>query len=196
MSFNMAAYQNVANVEKENRDARQEAMRKAGENQAETQEFKVDKINEFQKAAEKASRRFGLGRLGGMAGGLLLSALVPGLGTAAAMSLGAFSGGMIGKHEAKRALKGSDYFARTKDKMKTTMDKGILSDTIMAGLMGGTMAEGVKTAEGIGGRFKAMGQTLVNPTEMGQIMGGKSMFDQVLGNTSTMEQDSQSGIYK
>ena len=99
MSFNMAAYQNVANVEKENRDARQEAMKKAGENQAETQEFKVDKINEFQKAAEKASRRFGLGRIGGMAGGILLSALVPGLGTAAAMMIGSGLGGAIGKEE-------------------------------------------------------------------------------------------------
>ena len=194
MSFNMAAYQNVANVEKENRDARQVAMKKAGENQAETQEFKVDKINEFQKAAEKASRRFGLGRIGGMAGGILLSALVPGLGTAAAMMIGSGLGGAIGKNEAKRALGKSDYFARTKDKMKTTMTKGIISDTIMAGLMGGTMAQGVKDASSIGGRFKAMGETLVNPTKMGQVTGGKSMFDQILGNTSTIETDSQ-GIY-
>ena len=185
MSFNMAAYQNVANVEKENRDARQEAMKKAGENQAETQEFKVDKINEFQKAAEKASRKFGIGRLGGLAVGLGITALTG--GAAAPIMMGSsFLGGLAGKSMAKTELAKSDYFKRTKESMKSTMTKGILSDTIMAGLMGGTIGKGAS--------FGEIGKTLVNPTKMGQVMGGKSMFDQVLGNTSTIEQDSQ-GIY-
>lgn len=195
MSFNMASYQNVANTQKDVRETRQEAMKKAADNQAETQNFKVDEIQKFKNAAEKASKRFGLGRLGGMIGGIALSALVPGIGTALAMSLGALGGGAIGHREARGALNESNYFKRSKDNIKTTMTKGIIGDTIMAGLMGSQISGGIgKGLSGTAGeKLTTIGKTLMSPTEMGGVVSTKSLFDQVIGNDSTVEQDAQEG---
>lgn len=192
MSFNMAAYQNVANTERDVREAKQTAMAKAGEKQAETQEFKVDKVQEFKDQAEKASKRFGLGRLGGMIVGLGLTALTGGAAAPLIMAASAGVGGAIGKGQAKKALK-SDYFKRSQDNIKTTMTKGIIGDTIMGALMGGVAGGGMKAGSTFGQNLVAGGKALVKPGNMGGVMGTKSLFDQVIGNDSTVEEDALQG---
>ena len=192
MSFNMAAYQNVANTEKDVREAKQTAMAKAGEKQAETQEFKVDKIQEFKDQAEKASKRFGMGRLGGMIVGLGITALTGGAAAPLIMGLSSAAGGAIGKGQAKKAMT-SNYFKRSKDNIKTTMTKGIIGDTIMGALMGGVAGGGMKAGAGFGQNLVQGSKALVQPGAMGGVVGGKSLFDQVIGADSTVEQDALEG---
>ena len=215
MSFNMAAYQKVVNTEKDVREAKQKNMSKAGEKQAATQNFKVDKIAEFKAAAEEASSRFGLGRLGGMIMGIGLTALTGGAAAPLIMAGSSALGGAIGAHNAKSALNDSNYFKRSKKSIQNTMTKGIIGDTIMAGLMGGVTA-GSSAAKGAGnlsqagkgiggikagvqggnfmGNLGQIGKNIANPTNIGAITGGKSMFDQIIGNDSTIEQDAYTGI--
>ena len=209
MSFNMAAYQNVVNTEKDVREAKQRNMSKAGEKQAATQNFKVDKIAEFKKAAEEASARFGMGRLGGMIMGIGLTALTGGAAAPLIMAASSAAGGAIGAHNANKAFGDSRYFKRSKKSIQNTMTKGIIGDTIMAGLMGGVTAgadmglakggEGLKSIgagvkstknlSGFMGNLKTIGTNIAKPANIGAITGGKSMFDQIIGNDSTIEQD-------
>mgnify|MGYP003133404123 CR=1 FL=1 len=213
MSFNMAAYQNVVNTEKDVREAKQKNMSKAGEKQAATQNFKVDKIAEFKEAAEEASARFGLGRLGGMIMGIGLTALTGGAAAPLIMAGSSALGGAIGAHNAKSAMKDSNYFKRSKDNITRTMTKGIIGDTIMAGLMGGITGgaesglaqggeglskvgkgiQGTKNFSGFMSNVKTIGTNIAKPANIGAITGGKSMFDQIIANDSTIEQDAYTG---
>lgn len=184
MAFNMGAYQSAVTTNSDINENKMDALKSASENQAKTEEFKFDETMAFQKKAAKAAKKFGnfksLGSLAGMAGAML----IPGIGPLLAAGIaagGTAVGGYVGKNQAKKELDGR-FFKGNQEAALQSMDKSILTDSIMSGIMGGVGAgagggTSTKALELGGGRASTFFGNIAGTKGGLGMMGGKTLLD-------------------
>jgi len=191
-----------------------EKVKAAGQAQkqgVDAQSFAIDKTEEFNEKATKASKKYGSWKkaLGFIAGG---AATAIGLGPLAAAAMaggGTFLGGKIGEAAAGKDLTGR-WMQSNQEALKAGMKKSTLSSAIMSGMMAGVSAGAAdkagKTAQeaaGAGGEFATYTGTAEQNKKIMEGLTGEAFdpkkgkafeqFDQIIKDGGALEKGAGAG---